>query len=65
MSKQNKEKGGRRNFLTGLGLLASAGVAAKLSSPSAGTAPPTPSEPAGDGYRLTEHVKKYYRTTTI
>jgi hypothetical protein len=24
-----------------------------------------PAEPQGDGYRLTEHVKKYYRTTTI
>ncbi|MCU6432901.1 hypothetical protein LPB67_03800 [Undibacterium sp. Jales W-56] len=22
-------------------------------------------EPAGDGYRLTTHIKKYYRTTTI
>ena len=22
-------------------------------------------EPEGDGYRLTEHIKKYYRSTTI
>jgi hypothetical protein len=25
----------------------------------------TPAEPEGTGYRLTEHVKKYYRTTTL
>jgi len=63
MSKQ--KKGGRRNFLAGLGLMASAGVAAKLAPPVAGTVSTTPSAPEGDGYRLTDHVKKYYRTTTI
>jgi hypothetical protein len=57
----------RRGLLAGLGVAAAAIVAVKV------TASPqknindvaTASEPEGDGYRLTEHVKKYYRTTTI
>jgi hypothetical protein len=65
MSEQSKIA--RRTFFAGLGLAAAAGVAAKLTSrpvvpPSA---EPAPAEPQGDGYRLTEHVRKYYRTTTI
>jgi hypothetical protein len=57
----------RRSFFAGLGLIATAGIAAKL-SPKSITAPvaePASAEPQGEGYRLTEHVKKYYRTTTI
>jgi hypothetical protein len=56
----------RRTFFAGLGLAAAAGVAAKLSSkPSLPqTAEPEPTAPPG-GYQLTEHIKKYYRTTTI
>ena len=57
----------RRRFFGGLGLLAVAGAALKL-----GPAPPVASdatspqaEPEGKSYRLTEHIKKYYRTTTI
>ena len=61
------KKPARRSFLAGLGLAAAASVAAKLSSKT--TAPDlaetAPAEPEGDGYRLTEHVKKYYRTTTL
>ena len=57
----------RRTFFSGLGLVAVAGVAVKVSSsvPAAKTLDAAISEPAGNGYRLTEHVKKYYRTTTI
>ena len=57
----------RRSFFVGLGLVAAAGIAAKLSSKSvtAAVAEPAPEKPAGTGYRMTEHVKKYYRTTTI
>ena len=58
----------RRSFFAGLGAVAAAGTAAKLlpQSPQALTdsAVAAP-EPTGDSYRLTEHVKKYYRTTTI
>ncbi|HTH45514.1 MAG TPA: hypothetical protein VL528_10585 [Oxalicibacterium sp.] len=57
----------RRAFFKGLGVAAAAGVAIKAAPPavSAVTEVLSSKEPAGDGYRLTEHVKKYYRTTTI
>lgn len=58
----------RRSFFAGLGLVAAAGVAAKLAPESATSALEnvlSSQEPEGDSYRLTEHVKKYYRTTTI
>lgn len=64
-----KSKTSRRSFFAGLGAIAAAGAATKLlpSSPTdvltdSATAAP---EPGGDSYRLTEHIKKYYRTTTI
>lgn len=65
MSEQSKI--GRRTFFAGLGLAAVAGVAAKISSKSAvpDLAEPVTSDPKDKGYRLTEHIKKYYRTTTI
>jgi hypothetical protein len=55
----------RRRFFAGIGLVAAAGLAAKL-SPQTNTPDATaPGEPAGDSYRLSEHVKKYYRSATI
>lgn len=64
MSEQSKIA--RRTFFAGLGLAAAAGIAAKLTAtPPVTTAEPTPAEPQGKGYRLSEHIKKYYRTTTI
>jgi len=64
MSQQTKI--GRRGFFAVLGGAAAVGVAAKIASK---TAVPDVAEPAsqpqGDGYRLTDHIKKYYRTTTI
>lgn len=65
MSQQSKIA--RRTFFAVLGGAAAAGVAAKLASSS----PPIPrgaeaaKEAQGDSYRLTDHIKKYYRTTTI
>jgi len=61
-----KTKIARRSFFAGLGLVAAAGVAAKL-APSAAVEAivEQPDEPEGKSYRLSEHVKKYYRTTTI
>lgn len=58
---------GRRSFLSGLALLAVAGAALKLSrpAPDAGVTGAVQAQPEGDGYRLTEHIKKYYRTTII
>ena len=64
MSTQSRT--GRRSFFTGLGALAAAGVAAKMaSSPPETAPPPEPEAPPGPGYRLTEHILKYYRTTKI
>jgi len=59
----------RRTFFSGLGLglgLAAA-AALKLSQtiPTSNASRPAQDEPDGDGYRLTEHIKKYYRSTTI
>ncbi|WP_426342507.1 formate dehydrogenase [Pseudoduganella sp. S-14] len=46
--------------------LAATGIAAKMaSSPPAATPPAEPEPPPGSGYRLTEHIQKYYRTTKI
>ena len=56
----------RRSFFAGIGLVAAAGAAVKLSTPAPGIAALEPAaEPVGGGYRLTEHIKKYYRTTII
>ena len=65
MAEQNKVT--RRTLFAGLGLAVAAGAVAKLSQKtSVGTAVAVDtSEPAGNSYRLSEHVKKYYRTTTI
>ncbi|WP_194715795.1 hypothetical protein [Noviherbaspirillum soli] len=61
-----KTKAARRSFFAGLGLVAAAGVAAKLSPANVVEAiAEQPAEPEGNSYRLSEHVKKYYRTTTI
>jgi hypothetical protein len=55
----------RRTLFAGLGLAAVAGIAAKLTpkSPPIEAAVAPDKEP--DSYRLTEHIKKYYRSTTI
>ncbi|MBC3871368.1 hypothetical protein [Undibacterium oligocarboniphilum] len=56
----------RRNLLGGLGV-AAAGLLAFKSAPvvQQKITEAVAAEPEGDGYRLTEHIKKYYRTTTI
>ncbi|CAN5705243.1 hypothetical protein BH11PSE12_BH11PSE12_15280 [soil metagenome] len=57
----------RRSLLAGLGIAAAVAVVAKTTTatPHKTNDVTTPAEPEGDGYRLTEHIKKYYRTTTI
>lgn len=62
---ENNNKVARRSFFAGLGLAAAAGVAVKLAPPAITAVADAPAEPEGKSYRLTEHVKKYYRTTTI
>lgn len=62
-----QQKIARRTFFATLGAAAAAGVAAKLSAqpalPQTGEQPAP--DPKGGGYHLSDHVKKYYRTTTI
>ncbi len=60
-----QKKIARRSLFAGLGLIAAAGLAVKLSPKATPLNSSAPEEPAGDGYRLTDHVKKYYRTTAI
>jgi hypothetical protein len=64
MSTQSKP--GRRTFFAGMGAVAAAGIAAKMASNPPDSSPPAePEPPPGSGYRLTEHIQKYYRTTKI
>jgi hypothetical protein len=63
-----KQKIARRSFFAGLGLIAAATAAAKLTpsaSPSLSENAPVEPQPKHKGYRLSEHIKKYYRTTTV
>ena len=55
----------RRHFLLAAGATAAAGVAATTGRKEAGDAASTPGRPASAGYRVTEHVRNYYRTTRI
>ena len=56
----------RRNFLLAAGL-GSAGVAAAVvAGGKAGTAArPSPDQPASSGYRVSEHILKYYKTAKV
>lgn len=64
MSQQSKIA--RRTFFAVLGGAAAAGVAAKIASKAPVPGPAEPEKEAqGTGYRLTDHIKKYYRTTSI
>ena len=70
MSQSHKVKLGRRQALAGAGAagaLAAAAVAFKPVTPDA-SAPPVPQTPkpeAGGGYRVTEHVMRYYQTAKV
>jgi hypothetical protein len=57
----------RRNFLLAAGLGGAGAAAAVVTATSKPKAAPG-SEPAVDkasGYRLTEHIEKYYKTTKV
>lgn len=60
-----QSKNTRRTFFAGLGAIAAAGAAVKLSQPAVAVAEAAPQAEPAEGYRLTDHIKKYYRTTTI
>jgi hypothetical protein len=62
----SKTKRSRRTFLLAVG----AGSAATVAAIGAKTIPQTADakakqEPAGKGYRLSEHIRNYYRTTLV
>lgn len=67
-SLESPQKNSRRTFFSGLGVVAAAGVTAKVVAPDSVSNLAhalTPKGPDDNNYRLSEHIKKYYRTTTI
>jgi hypothetical protein len=65
MSTQAKPS--RRSFFAGLGAVAAAGAAIKMAPKPVEipAAEPEAADPGGTGYRLSEHIKKYYRTAKL
>ncbi|KAA0212312.1 MAG: formate dehydrogenase [Burkholderiales bacterium] len=66
----NKTVAGRRGFLMGAGLAGAAGAAvvATRGGAAQGTtaeAKPQTHERGGGGYHVTDHVRRYYRSTTV
>jgi hypothetical protein len=66
MNKEPERTPSRRNFLLAVG----AGSVAAAAAVVTGGSPQPPASSAsdktrGEGYRLTEHVRNYYRTTRI
>ncbi|GCB04163.1 twin-arginine translocation signal domain-containing protein [Ralstonia sp. SET104] len=60
----------RRRFLMGAAVAAAAGTAATAShlvqAPAASATPQAdPADDGATGYRLSEHIRKYYKTTWI
>jgi hypothetical protein len=70
VGKENKQPVGRRNLLAGagtVGALAAAATVLPLSQQSPADAKTGARQPldTDGGYRLTEHIKRYYRSTRI
>jgi hypothetical protein len=68
--RDSKQTVGRRTVLAGVGtvgaLTATVALLPTAEQPSADPAVPLKPEPDGAaGYRLTEHVKRYYQTTRV
>ena len=67
---ESQHKPSRRGFMMGAAV-AGAATAAVVSLPKSATPEPTPvteTPPApskGGGYRVSEHVKRYYKTTRV
>ncbi|GMV02927.1 MAG: formate dehydrogenase [Burkholderiaceae bacterium] len=60
----------RRGFLMGAGLAGAAGAAVVATrggaaQPEASGSAPQMHERGGGGYHVTEHVRRYYRSTTV
>jgi nitrous oxide reductase len=70
--KDEQHRVARRTFLAGAGVVAAAGAAAALTSrgpavPNTATTTAIPRVTPSDnkGYRVTEHIRKYYRTALV
>ena len=64
--KSPQSKLSRRNFLLAVGAgSASATVAIVAGKTGAPQVKPASATHAGQGYRLTEHIRNYYRTTKV
>ena len=66
----NQTAAGRRNFLVGAGLAGAAGAAVAATRGGAAQAvtaeaKPQTHERGGGGYHVTEHVRRYYRSTIV
>jgi hypothetical protein len=69
MDKKNEQStlGKRRGFLAGSAATGVAGVAAVSLLSKAAPAPTAPvaTDDSSKGYQVSEHVKRYYRSTTV
>ena len=70
--KETQPRVARRTFLAGAGVVAAAAGAATLTAhgptaPVRNAALPEPADVPSDnkGYRVSEHIRKYYRTTLV
>lgn len=65
--KDEQKKLSRRGFILGVGAGSAAAVAAVVGTraPEAVQEAAVEEAPKGDGYRLSEHVRRYYRTTLV
>lgn len=68
--KDKQHRVGRRTFLAGAGVVAAAAGATAMTArtpvaSSAVAALPEPTNTDSKGYRVSEHVRKYYRTTLV
>lgn len=65
----SQPKSSRRRFFAGAATAGAAAAAVsalpRLASTEAATAEPRPAPERGGGYSLTEHVKRYYKTTLV
>jgi hypothetical protein len=62
----SKPRSGRRHFLLAVGAGGAATAAAVVGQGLTKTVPGAGAEPTGGkGYQLTDHVRRYYRTTKI
>ena len=67
---ESQAKPSRRGFMMGAAVAGAATAAVvtlpKTATPELPVAEPTPPAPEnGGGYRVTEHVKRYYKTTQV